>query len=151
MCRVALWGCALLPSQAPSGLHRQLVWGRALGAVRCPSALLAARTACILRQRTARGRTAHAGRAPSQEGGFGGVLGVRAVGWQAAWARTARLRAPLPSWSAEERKGFFGPRPGSSGPHRGSRGPHPGAGGPPCSCRVQGVKGTGCGQGAGGA
>ena len=71
------------------------------------------------------------------EGALGGAVPIRtlgcphclyipAVGTRAAWARTARLRARLPSWSAEESKGFRGPRPGSSGAHPGSLGPKPG-------------------------
>ena len=108
--------------------------------MRCPSALLAARTACVSRQRAVRARTARVGRAALPGGGPGGPR-VRAVGWRAASARTAHLRATLPSWSSVERKGFLDLRPGSSGPQPGSWGPNPGTAGPPRSSAVQGVQG----------
>ena len=80
------------------------------------------------RARTARaGRAALAGVGP---GGVGGGPGVTVAGGRAAGARTANLRAPLPSGSKEAHKGFLSPRQGSSGPGPGSWGPHPGAVGP---------------------
>ena len=61
--------------QAPVGLQRQLSWGGALGAVRGPSALLAARTARIMQHGAARARTARAGRAAPAGGGDRGGTG----------------------------------------------------------------------------
>ena len=110
-----------------------------VGAVRGPSALLAARTACMSRQWVTRARTARAGRAALAGVGFGGGLGVRVGGRRAAGARTAHRRAPPPSVLAAMRKGSSGPRPRSSGPHPGFWRPHPGAVGLPRWVPVHGT------------
>ena len=103
--------------QASSASYRG---GGALGAVRGPSALLAARTARIMQQGAARARTARAGRAApagvGDRGGTGGGQGVAAGGRRVAGARTVHRRAPPPSSRASLRMGFWGPHPGAVGP-----------------------------------
>ena len=91
------------PAQQPPGAARPLapaVVGGALGAVRGPSALLAARTAPIMQQGAAQARTARAGRAApagvGDRGGTGGVRGSRQVdgGWRGLVPRTGRPHHP---------------------------------------------------------
>ena len=88
-------------------------------------------------------------RRPCRRGVRGGVPGGRAVGWRAACTQTALLQALPPSWSAEERKGFWGPRPGSLALHTGSWGFPPGGRWPPPFMSCARGKRTGCGQGRG--
>ena len=139
-------GCLAPPAQQAARCHQTFSssWcgGGALGAMRSPSALLPARTACMLRQWATRARAPRAGRAAlAGVSSVGGCLRVRAVGSRAAGAQTARLRAPPPSGSTAERKGSSSPCPGSSGPQPGSWGPHLGAVDPTRSGPVQGWQG----------
>ena len=95
--------------------------GGALGAVRGPSALVAARTARIMQQGAAQACTARAGcAAPAGGGGQGGDRGggqgVAAGGWRVAGAPTAHRRAPPPSSREAQPQGFWGPHPGAFAP-----------------------------------
>ena len=127
--RVRRAGRLAPPAQQPA--RRRLAFsarcrggGGALGAVRAPSALLAARTARIMQQGAARACTARAGRAAptgvGDRGGDrgGGGQGVAAGGWRVAGARTAHRRAPPPSSREAQLQGFWGPHPGAFAPPR---------------------------------
>ena len=113
---------ALQPARRQLAFSASCCGGGALGAVRGPSGLLAARTARIMQQGAARARTASAGRAApagvGDRGGTGGGQGVAAGGWTVAGARTAHRLAPPPFTRVAQLQGFWGPHPGAFGPRR---------------------------------
>ena len=117
------------PPGAGWPLAPAVLGGGALGAVRGPSALLAARTARIMHQEAARARTARAGRAaPAGLGDRGGVRGLRQAdgGWRGLVPRTGGPHHP-----PVERRSCWG----SGGPTQGPSPP------PPVRFRCGGGKG----------